>query len=480
MFDRVRSQRYWVLQAGLALCWIGTWQLGRILELSAFSSLWFPPAAMTFALFLAEGRFALPAVTTGVLVTNFEWASLHGDQRGLLAVLVTGLAFCVAHCLAYWLGAGLFDRLDKGERFGTPLSVVGFLTISSGSALLAAVAGIGSMVLSGAAEGGFTADLIPWWIGDLVAVVTLAPAFLVLIDRATNALGLPSSGWSASLKRLGPSGTPAGGFVVKLAVTLTVVLCVGELAAVGEFGVPAALLVYVVIVPLMWIAHTEGGLRTVIAVAVLATAVVALTRSLGLTEQAFNYQAAMITIAGAGLFNLTVPRLYVDNRKLLNLVTFDQLTGARTRQAFLAAAEEALADRHRNPRAISLLTFDIDHFKAVNDSLGHAAGDAVLAAVGEICRRELRGIDLFGRLGGEEFAVLVRDADRDATAVVAERLRESLATAKWGPRLEPLKVTASFGVVAVEPEEKLRGALERADRALYMAKRAGRDRVCML
>jgi hypothetical protein len=53
MFDRVRSQRYWVLQAGLAPCWIGTWQLGRILELSAFSSLWFPPAAMTFALFLA-------------------------------------------------------------------------------------------------------------------------------------------------------------------------------------------------------------------------------------------------------------------------------------------------------------------------------------------------------------------------------------------------------------------------------------------
>ncbi len=477
LLARVRSPRYWLLQTVLAAAWIGVWHLGRMLELTPSSSLWFPPAGMTFAMFLAEGVLALPAVAVGVTVSTFQWAAILGDPRTPGSILLTGLAFCTAHCMAYGAGARLFDRLFGDDRFARPLSVVSFLGIATVSSLVAASAGLASLVWSGAPDVRPAADLVPWWIGDLVAVVTLGPFFLLVIDRATRAIGLPSSGWSASLERLGPGSTGVGAFAAKLAVTATVVITLGLLTAAGDLGVPVALAVYVVAVPLMWIAHTEGGHRTVLAVAFLATSLVILTRLLGLAEQAFNYQAAMIAIAGFGLFNLTVPRLYADNRRLLSIVTYDQLTGARTRTAFLAAAEEALDARRSDSGPVSLLVFDIDHFKSVNDSFGHTAGDTVLAGVGAICRRELRGVDLLGRLGGEEFAVLLPDQDRSAATAVAERLRSLFATAPWDARLRRHAVTASFGVVQIEPGETVAAAFERADAALYIAKRAGRDRV---
>jgi len=472
-----RRFRYWLLQAALALCWIGSWHLGRVLEHSTSSSLWFPPAAMSFALFLAMGVRALPAVAIGVVITNFQWAAMHGDPRGAEAILFTGISFCIAHCLAYGLGAALFDRVHGEDRLGSPLSVLGFLVIATVSSLLAAVAGLGSLAVTGSPGVKLWADLVPWWIGDLVAVVTLAPAFLLIIDPATQAVSLPSSGWAASLRRLGATAMPLRGFVLKLSVTVGLIAAFGALAHISQLGVPVALIVYVVAVPLMWIALTEGGHRTVIAVAVLATALVTLTRLFGLAEQAFNYQAAMIAIAAVGLFNVTVPRLYADNRRLLHLVTYDQLTGASTRTTFLATAEETLERRRRDSAAVSLVLFDIDHFKTINDSFGHAAGDAALARVGEICRRELRGIDLFGRLGGEEFAALFPETERDQATLVAERLRSGLAAEQLDQRRPEIGLTASFGVVQIGPEEPLAQALERADRALYQAKRAGRNRV---
>lgn len=480
MLDRVRSLRYWILQLGLAACWIGAWHFGRVLEHTAYSSLWFPPAGLSFALFLVEGSLALPAVMTGAVVATFHSAALHGDGRAAAVILVTGLGFGVAHSFAYGLGAWLFARLDRDDRFGTSRSVVGFLFAATVSSLLATVLGVEELILTGASvPGGLSANLVPWWIGDLVAVVTLAPVFVLLADRALRAAGQPCGGWSASLRRLGSADAPLRGFVLKLAISLGLVAAFGTLAAISELGVPVALVVYVIIVPLMWIAHTDGGLRTVVAVAVLAMAVIIMTRLLGLTEQSFNYQAAMIAIAATGLFNLAVPRLYADNRRLLNRVTFDQLTGARTRPAFLEAADEAIAGRRRRRTPIALIVFDIDHFKSINDTHGHAAGDAVLEGIGRLCRSELRGIDVFGRLGDEEFAVLVPDTERGAAAVIAERLRDALGTLEWHDAAPGRRVTASFGVIAVAATDSLAAALERADRALYRAKNEGRDRVAV-
>jgi diguanylate cyclase (GGDEF)-like protein len=446
-----------------------------MLEQTTHASLWFPAAGLSFAAFLAFGPRAAVAIVVGCIVTTFESAALHADPRGTAALWASGVAFGAVHALAYGLGAGLFSRLYGNARLSTPGSVVGFLLVSTLTTLLAALGGLGSLAATGAAGTGLAANFMPWWIGDLVGVVTLGPAFLVAADGASRGFGLPSSGWWEGFERLG-SDAPHGGFYLKLGASVALALALGALGATPELKVPVAFVVYALTIPLMWIAHTEGAFRTVLAVAGLATAVAVATRLFGTTEQAFHYQAAMIALAGTGLFNVAVPTLYSDNRRLRSLVSFDQLTGARSRPVFLEAAELEFQRARRNRTVLAVVAFDIDAFKSINDSLGHAAGDRVLATVGETCRAELRAVDVFGRLGGEEFAVLLPAADLEAARLFAERLRGAFEDVEWGAVVGARRVTASFGVAAVrDADPSFAPALERADRALYEAKRAGRN-----
>ncbi len=147
-----------------------------------------------------------------------------------------------------------------------------------------------------------------------------------------------------------------------------------------------------------------------------------------------------------------------------------------------AAAELARAARTRTPAALAML--DIDHFKQVNDSYGHPAGDAVLAALSAAMSGLLREYDITGRYGGEEFAILLPHTDASQAGEIAERLRHKLAqittlTDCGGDSIE-LSVTVSIGVAAVDPARPdLDELVAAADAALYCAKRAGRDRVCL-
>lgn len=151
----------------------------------------------------------------------------------------------------------------------------------------------------------------------------------------------------------------------------------------------------------------------------------------------------------------------------------DFLTGAWSRRAFFAVAEVELKRAQRSQRDVSLLLFDVDHFKAINDSLGHAAGDRVL--VDAVARAEavIRNVDYLGRIGGEEFAVLLPETGIDDALAVAERLRAGLQVRAD----EGLEFTVSIGVAVLRNGESLADILQRADAALYRAKLGGRNRV---
>ncbi|WP_374449131.1 GGDEF domain-containing protein [Stella sp.] len=171
-------------------------------------------------------------------------------------------------------------------------------------------------------------------------------------------------------------------------------------------------------------------------------------------------------------------RLVVDELELRRLATTDSLTGLLTRRAFAAEAAREVARASRTGRPLACIAFDIDHFKSINDRHGHAAGDRVLQAVAAVCRRHLRAVDVAGRLGGEEFAILLPEADRAAAGEVAERLRAALEAAELAQGEGAIRVTASFGVGALRPDERSADpVLERADAAAYAAKREGRNRV---
>ncbi len=166
--------------------------------------------------------------------------------------------------------------------------------------------------------------------------------------------------------------------------------------------------------------------------------------------------------------------------ELRNLLSRDYLTGASNRAHFFELAERELARCRRHAGSFAIVAFDIDHFKRINDSAGHAAGDTVLRELTRICTAELRPEDVFARFGGEEFTILLPGATLTDAVQTAERLRRALSDRPITIEEMPLSITASFGcVAAVNRGETINDLLAAADEALYRAKHAGRDQVAL-
>jgi len=167
--------------------------------------------------------------------------------------------------------------------------------------------------------------------------------------------------------------------------------------------------------------------------------------------------------------------------KFQKLARRDGLTGIFNRQHFLESAQEVLRYCAKDSREASVLALDLDHFKSVNDMHGHAAGDAVLRRVVAACQARLRSIDIFGRLGGEEFAILLPDCAEEVALLRAEEMRAAIAGLHGrADAAAGIVATASFGVASTQAcGYNLPTLLAHADSALYAAKRAGRNRVSM-
>ncbi len=141
-------------------------------------------------------------------------------------------------------------------------------------------------------------------------------------------------------------------------------------------------------------------------------------------------------------------------------------------------SSEELIRSIRHDRPLSVLMMDIDHFKRVNDSFGHSVGDEVLKALVNVCDDLIRETDIFGRLGGEEFAVVLSETPVEEAAVVADRLRLSLSELSVPAGEGTTGFTVSIGLTTLQQgESSLEEILNRADRALYAAKNGGRDQV---
>ena len=167
--------------------------------------------------------------------------------------------------------------------------------------------------------------------------------------------------------------------------------------------------------------------------------------------------------------------------ELRRLADTDDLTGTLSRRRFLETCERVSArGRSTEPTrsaepACCILMLDLDRFKRVNDTYGHGAGDAVLQSFAETCRGGLHGEDAIGRLGGEEFAILLTDSRLPAALAFAERLRRGVAESAVVLDRGSLSISVSIGLAAFRRGEPLTDTLRRADAALYAAKRAGRD-----
>ncbi|MEQ9558111.1 MAG: diguanylate cyclase [Rhodospirillales bacterium] len=169
--------------------------------------------------------------------------------------------------------------------------------------------------------------------------------------------------------------------------------------------------------------------------------------------------------------------LKAANEELTRLATTDFLTGVWNRRRFMELGEAEVARVRRSGRSFGMAMMDVDHFKSVNDTHGHDAGDNVLRALAEACVDRLRNVDIVGRMGGEEFALILPETDPQGAMLTVERLREYLGELAIPIDSGTLTVTVSVGVTTVkDPSDTIEAALKRADEALYQAKGSGRNK----
>ncbi len=171
----------------------------------------------------------------------------------------------------------------------------------------------------------------------------------------------------------------------------------------------------------------------------------------------------------------SVEDLLDSQRRLYRRASTDELTGMLNRAAVMDALEQAMDRARRGGEPLALIMADLDHFKVVNDSYGHRVGDRVLRDVGQRIKSGLRGFDLVGRYGGEEFLAILSGASLETAGRIAERVRRRVGDTPLNLAGLRLGVTLSQGVAQLQPDDTPERFIERADRALYRAKADGRN-----
>ncbi len=162
--------------------------------------------------------------------------------------------------------------------------------------------------------------------------------------------------------------------------------------------------------------------------------------------------------------------------ELVYMAMVDSMTGCFNRRHFMNAADMELSRRKRHSYGLVVAVLDVDNFKMINDTYGHEAGDLVLKEIANCCKETVRYEDTLGRIGGEEFAVLLPEADVDGAYVVLERVREKIAAIEYSHNGHIFHVTVSIGLTEVDYDDvAINTALDRADQALYQAKEQGRN-----
>lgn len=165
--------------------------------------------------------------------------------------------------------------------------------------------------------------------------------------------------------------------------------------------------------------------------------------------------------------------LETQRRKALH----DPLTELPNRQSYNERAATEVQRWQRYGRPLSIAVFDIDHFKKINDTYGHQAGDRVLKVIGRSIAKRLREVDFFCRFGGEEFVALMPETSAEQALPVLEKIRDAIANAAFNYKEQPLNITLSIGLTDFRAQDSLDSAFERADQALYQAKQSGRNQV---
>lgn len=451
--------------------WLLLWRLAVLMEYAPHASIWFPPAGLSFAAFLILGLRALPVVMLCSLTATFWVDDLYQMQQSWVQLAYTGVLFGAAHSFSYYCGAALLKQLIRRSfSDALPKIILSFLILGTLSSLLAALTGTQVLAGSGLIEPQDAGAIwLPWWIGDMAGTIVLTPLFIGLLSWRYPLI----ESWLGGLD-FQRSGEGMYGFLSKLLISTSLLTLTMLLAAKFRYS-EVSFAVFFLIIPQMWIVYTESAFRAALSLAVFSILTAIWVAALSLMDFALVYQFAICVISASAYFGLAVPVLTAHNKQLRELALNDSLTKVASRLYFFERAEQEVARAKRYGHPTSLLVFDIDHFKQINDEFGHTAGDSALIAVADTISKGLRQSDILGRFGGDEFLLLLPGTALDKASETAERLRQALQAVKVDGTRHFL--SGSFGIVQIEPSEDFQEAFERADKCLLKAKKAGRNQI---
>lgn len=492
-----------MLLVGLAY-YVGAWlSVHYTITPEGIAILWLPNAILLPAFLMLPYRqwplLALAALLAEIAadLPSFPlWAALAFGLVNLFEVSLA--AILIRQLVRTRFG---FDRMRNGAYF----LVFGPLLASA----LAALAGAGVYLLLGRADTGYMTLWLLWWLGDALGLLLLTP-FIVEAWRWLER-GMPRVRWPVMIEWLlllglvlalglnvfeqaGPSGKE---FLFRpvLLVPLGILaaLRLGILGAMATVMLIAALAVwhlvrgihpYATSMPqqAVWLTQEYLALIALVTVglAILLREIADQRETLKEKERALaGYNEVLEERVRRRTRALEQANwaLRQANEQLATMAATDELTGIANRRHLHSEAQRELARLGQDGETASAIMVDLDRFKAINDQYGHEAGDQVLRSVLEPMSQCMRPWDLVGRIGGEEFLILLSDVDQAGAAGIAERIREAIEVLDIESHGRHISITASFGIAQWDGQCGLDELIRHADEALYRAKRSGRNRV---
>jgi integral membrane sensor domain MASE1 len=301
----------WLRGLALAIAWVGVWGLGHLGEFATHASLWYPPAALTFASLAVLGARVIPYLVLACFGGTLWSLSIYQVELNWTNVVWFGLANATAHIGCYALGAFVLRRLAREQGHRLPNQIIAFLVVATLSSALATVGVVATLyAFDMLGPEGPTATALVFWIGDFVALVVLAPLFAAVLLRLLGRSEL----WPEAHAFLHRERLP-GAFSYKLVFNVLLVILIMLITNRAQ-TYESAFLIFFVLIPQLWLTYTESPMATTVSLAVVSFVVVLLFWWLELDQFVYVYQLAIAIIATTAYFGLAIPLLEAANRQL--------------------------------------------------------------------------------------------------------------------------------------------------------------------
>ena len=430
-----------------------------------------PPSGIALAAILLWGPRVWPGITIGSFLVNVAVALTTATVTFTLTSTVVAASIAVGSTIQALACAGALRRwVGANQLFESGPATLAFSGIAAASCLVASTWGVATLSVAGAVDAAsFLDSWQTWWLGDVIGVVVFAPVFLT---------------WRQSLQ-VGRKPWRVGESIASFTL-LALSTAIVFLTPVAGDGA-ASPLTYLPLPCLVWIAFRFRPSGVALGVCLLSVIAIATTANGSgpfggektsdslLMLQVFIGLTAMMALAIAA----AVTGHRQSERELRNfsvemeqLALTDELTGLRNRRGFLVLADQALRMARRSRSKCALVFIDLDGLKTVNDTRGHAAGDALIADAAKLLTHVFRECDVVGRVGGDEFAVFALLDEHDGSSAVHARLQAEID--KYNGKAVPsMRVAMSIGIEEVHhaSDAPLDVLLSRADRAMYEKKK---------